>query len=167
MSNICSTKTCNRIAVADRKMCQHCRDRLNRLAAYRRANGLCHSCPRPAVVGYGRCETCRAYSHHYNRTRRPQLKTYHKYRDIVFSHYGYRCVCCGEENPLFLTIDHINGRTKEEAGKGQDYRHLGGMILRGEARRDLQTLCFNCNCGRQRNAGVCPHTNEKQWPTAV
>lgn len=26
---------------------------------------------------------------------------------------------------------------------------------------ELQLLCFNCNCGRQRNGGVCPHVDGK------
>lgn len=32
------------------------------------------------------------------------------------------------------------------------------MILAGKADLDrYQLLCFNCNCGRHRNGGVCPH----------
>ena len=27
----------------------------------------------------------------------------------VFDHYGNKCVCCGESQHEFLTIDHING----------------------------------------------------------
>jgi len=31
-----------------------------------------------------------------------------KRRKVVIETYGGRCVCCGESEPLFLSIDHIN-----------------------------------------------------------
>ena len=30
------------------------------------------------------------------------------YKEKVFDHYGWVCACCGEAEPLFLTIDHVN-----------------------------------------------------------
>ena len=81
-------------------------------------------------------------------------------REEVFQHYGNKCVCCGEKNPLFLTLDHINN------DGGEQKRKLGsqgkGVNFYGWARKvgypeDLQLLCFNCNCGKGRNKGICPH----------
>jgi hypothetical protein len=76
--------------------------------------------------------------------------------------YGGRCACpgCDETDPMFLTLDHVDGRPPEHAN-----RRLGSMTghkLYMWARRNgwpktLQLLCFNCNCGRARNGGVCPH----------
>lgn len=79
----------------------------------------------------------------------------------VMKAYGGNCVCCGESNIAFLSIDHANGG---------GYRHrksiakLGGGAFYDYLRRNnypndppLQVMCFNCNQGRQGNGGVCPH----------
>ena len=73
----------------------------------------------------------------------------------VFSAYGKSCVCCGENNMPFLTIDHING----EGGKHR--KSVNGRIYYWLKKNNFppgfQTLCYNCNCGRRINGGVCPH----------
>jgi hypothetical protein len=77
-------------------------------------------------------------------------------RDAAYAHYGGECQCCGEGNYLFLTLDHVNndGKAHRDRYKGQPmYR-----IARREGYPDtFQLLCFNCNCGRARNGGLCPH----------
>ena len=30
----------------------------------------------------------------------------------------------------------------------------------------LQILCFNCNCGRNRNGGICPHMEAAKIPAS-
>ena len=71
--------------------------------------------------------------------------------------YGGSCVCCGETTEQFLTIDHIDGCTKEQRkreGLGTSfYLHL----KKNGWPDGYQTLCFNCNMGRQINGGICPH----------
>lgn len=84
----------------------------------------------------------------------------------AFRHYGRRrkiaCVCCGESNPLVLTLDHkkgggcahrrrISGNRKYPCGK-QFYLWL----KQRHWPRGFQTMCYNCNCGRWRNGGICP-----------
>lgn len=69
-------------------------------------------------------------------------------RTKVLSHYGGnppKCACCGESEPSFLTLDHINGDGKEHRSKvGSGHRiyylaeKLGWPI-------GLQILCWNCN----------------------
>lgn len=89
-------------------------------------------------------------------TRRREL--YGLLKAEVHSHYGGRCACCGETEPGFLTIDHVNGdgsaHRKLVGGAGEatlrDIQHRGYPS-------DFQVLCFNCNCGRQFNGGTCPH----------
>ena len=84
--------------------------------------------------------------------------TYRYLREQAFDVYGDGCcACCGERNIGFLTIDHV-----ENVGGGR--RRVGGIQLyrsfrqRGWPMRDeLRVLCWNCNCGRQHNGGVCPH----------
>jgi hypothetical protein len=82
-------------------------------------------------------------------------------RERGIAAYGGKCSCCGEKNKGFLTIDHING-------PGNDRQPSNGRRIKGlkmweklQARNwpkdNYQLLCFNCNCGKQANNGICPH----------
>lgn len=81
-------------------------------------------------------------------------------RQQVFAAYGgFKCACCGETEPLFLTIDHINNDGHEQRRNG-DYR--GGTAFYQWLKKNhfpagYQVLCMNCNLGKHRNGGVCPH----------
>jgi hypothetical protein len=80
-----------------------------------------------------------------------------KVRSETIAAYGGGCSCCGEAEPLFLTVDHINNN-----GGGRD-RTKGGIAFWMELRRlgfpkdEYRILCWNCNSGRQLNKGICPH----------
>lgn len=79
-----------------------------------------------------------------------------KYRDIVVSMYGGECAACGETEPLFLTMDHINNDGWQL--RKSNYRE-GGIalyldVMRHGKRDDLEVLCYNCNFGKNRNGGV-------------
>ncbi len=79
---------------------------------------------------------------------------YRESKRAVLDHYGNTCACCGESNEKFLTLDHINGGGYEER------RHNGDLwvcLVRRNFPDGYQILCYNCNCGRQQNGGVCPH----------
>lgn len=125
-----------------------------------RAAGLCGGCgSRPPVEGKAQCEVCRNRRNHYGwKTRKDRGRRYReKLRSDVFDHYGWACACCGESGPLFLTIDHINGGGAEHR---RTFGNGSGVYawLRREGFPDgYQTLCINCNLGRSRNGGVCPH----------
>lgn len=91
-----------------------------------------------------------------------------KLREEVFSHYGGKCVCCGEPTNAFLTIDHSNNdgnkHRKEIVGRslkqtsGSGYKFYGWLKKNNYPEKyKLQLLCFNCNCGRNLNGGICPH----------
>ena len=81
---------------------------------------------------------------------------------IVLDVYGNsRCVCCGEKEVAFLTIDHINndGRQhRQQVGAGS---RLYRWLIANNFPDGYQVLCFNCNCGRQVNGGICPHEQER------
>ncbi len=85
--------------------------------------------------------------------------------------YGGKCVCCGESAPLFLTIDHKNG----DGAKERKEKNLKGGVhfyekLRawGYPQEHYQLLCYNCNCARQINRGVCPHQEAGElWVSPV
>ena len=79
----------------------------------------------------------------------------------VMDHYGGKCACCGEDNIVFLSIDHINGggdKHRREIGSGGS--RLYRWIITNNYPDDLQVLCFNCNQGRAVNGGICPHQQE-------
>lgn len=80
-----------------------------------------------------------------------------KWRQEMINAYGGKCDCCGETEPKFLTIDHING------GGKKDREQNGNTILKlkrlGWPQDGYRLLCFNCNCSRG-FYGECPHKNK-------
>jgi hypothetical protein len=78
----------------------------------------------------------------------------------VLIHYGGdppKCACCGESNINFLTIDHINGggtKHTQQVGPGDT---LIRWIVKNDYPNMFQILCYNCNCGRAKHNGICPH----------
>lgn len=77
-------------------------------------------------------------------------------RILVLKHYGAFCKCCGEEEKLFLEVDHINndGAEHRKMIKGMD---ICVWLVNNNYPDDFQILCANCNHGKYRNAGICPH----------
>jgi hypothetical protein len=94
-----------------------------------------------------------------NAARKYKRRKQAENKAAIYAHYGDKCICCGEDNPLFLTVDHVNSDGHEERKKGlytsgsQFYAH----IVKQGFPDIYQLLCFNCNLGRARNNGVCPH----------
>jgi hypothetical protein len=83
-----------------------------------------------------------------------------KIRKAVLVKYGGACTCCGESQPEFLSVDHVNG------GGSQERRLLKstGIMLklyRSDVLPEYRLLCFNCNCSRG-FSGYCPHTLEEK-----
>ena len=89
----------------------------------------------------------------------------------VLTHYSNgtpKCACCGETEFLFLTIDHINNggaeQRKEIYKQKKNYGRYGAgkrfysWLKQHNYPEGYQVLCYNCNCGKQRNKGICcPH----------
>ena len=77
-----------------------------------------------------------------------------KLRDAVFAHYGLRCECCGESEPAFLSIDHVNG------GGRRHVLSIGNTLyfwlVKNHFPPGFRTLCMNCNFAK-RITGICPH----------
>jgi hypothetical protein len=86
--------------------------------------------------------------------------------EVIMAYGGYNCACCGETEPLFLSIDHVfnDGAkhrreiavTSKGNGKGASSRTLQWLKQNGFP-AGFQVLCMNCNMGKQRNGGICPH----------
>ena len=91
-------------------------------------------------------------------------KCYPKYlRNKITKRLGIVCKCCGENEPLFLQIDHINGGGRRERKKFIDSaKYYEYLLTRPNLKKKYQLLCANCNAGRYYNGGahkngVCPH----------
>jgi len=98
-----------------------------------------------------------------------QTKRRAKFKAQVYEAYGgYVCACCGETEPLFLSIDHVNndGYEMRKAGIHNTavmYEHL----VKAGFPPGYQVLCMNCNFGKARNNGVCPHQTAKESSTVI
>lgn len=68
------------------------------------------------------------------------------------------CKCCGVNNLVFLTIDHINGGGNQHR-KSIPGRNLTQWLRQNKYPEGYQVLCFNCNFAKSR--GVCPHAEER------
>lgn len=87
-----------------------------------------------------------------------QRARYRALRLEVVAAYGGKCACCGEEEITFLELDHVDSDGKahrREIGRGS-HRTYKWAKDHGFP-PSFQLLCANCNQGRQRNGGVCPH----------
>ena len=81
-------------------------------------------------------------------------------KDEVYAAYGgYECKCCGVTEATFLSIDHMNNdgakQRKELHGKTPGYLYT--YLRRNKFPAGYQVLCMNCQVGKHRNGGVCPH----------
>ena len=130
-----------------------------------------------------RCRTCtkEAKKEHYSRTRPQQRERQLRYqqenRERLYAYnakwqrernaalraelleaYGKKCNCCGERERIFLDLDHINNDGAEhrrELGNGTQV--MLALKAQGWPKDRYQLLCCNCNQGKARNGGICPH----------
>jgi uncharacterized protein YeaC (DUF1315 family) len=80
-------------------------------------------------------------------------------RKTFFEMYGKRCACCGTEKSVYLTLDHVqNDGYKTKKSRGDVNYRCATKKYRPDV---YQVLCFNCNCGKHRNGGTCPHQKLK------
>lgn len=124
----------------------------------------------------GRCKACwteyrrlrYVETDHGANQRLRQKKKYDFYKQTVFDYYGWRCACCGEDIPQFLSIDHIDNdgyQHRKEIGCGGVT--LYRWLCTNNFPSNFQTLCHNCNLGKARNKGICPHKeNTMQFETS-
>jgi len=102
---------------------------------------------------------------HPEKVREKQFRVRKRAKYEAFVAYGGpACMCCGEAEFEFLTIEHTRGdgaahrKTLASGGRG-----IGSWFytwLRQHEYPDdlgLEVLCSNCQRGRAYNCGVCPH----------
>lgn len=135
------------------KTCSRCRERDSNNRKIRKEKGLC-DCGNPLEGGQKACSTCRAKRQRTQNRRRKRL------RERVLEAYGGKCACpnCPEVNPAFLTVDHIYNdgaeHRKQWNGSNKIYQWL---VTNNFPKTGFRLLCYNCNCGRAANGGICPH----------
>lgn len=103
-----------------------------------------------------------------NKAKRKEYQAQHKKKlsKKVFDQYGNKCACCGEDNPLFLEFDHVFNdgkleRTKRTKTGRMKYDKRAALAKSLVTPKRYQILCSNCNRGKSRNGGVCPHKDVK------
>ena len=123
-------------------------------------HGLCQRCGLvPARDGLTQCAPCGAEGARKSRAYFREVII--PFREAVLDHYGRRCACCGETQVVFLTVDHVNNDGAEHR-KTVHASAIYRWLLRSGFPPGFQILCFNCNCGKQRNGGTCPHQRQDQ-----
>jgi hypothetical protein len=86
-----------------------------------------------------------------------QRQSDRKLKDAAYAAYGgYRCNCCGETIEAFLSIDHVNNDGAEHR-KTMNRRKIYKWLKENNYPEGFQILCMNCNFGKARNGGICPH----------
>lgn len=83
-------------------------------------------------------------------------KLYHKRRRKIIKYYGDVCICCGEDNYKFLTLDHIDGNGNEHRRKVGSGMGMLRWIIQNDYPPIFQVLCWNCNSAKG-VYGECPH----------
>jgi hypothetical protein len=89
-----------------------------------------------------------------------------KYRATVraemLAAYGRACSCCGEREPMFLELDHIhNDGAAERRRHGNQFVEWVYLRKQGWPKGNHQLLCANCNKGKAKNGGTCPHKKSR------
>lgn len=138
------------------------RQAVAKVRAVNRAAGLC-ACGQPRVKQRKSCEGCLTATR--ERSSKPsayraQKAHRQRLRDAALAAYGDKCACCGVTERAFLTIDHVN---RDGAVHRQSIGNItiNLWLARHGYPDGFQILCWNCNMGRERNDGVCPHEEQR------
>jgi hypothetical protein len=92
----------------------------------------------------------------YGRKWRSQLKL------EMLEAFGGKCQCCGEEQPSFLTLDHIDdgGAVHRASFTSSNNEQIYADAKReGWPKDKYQLLCMNCNFAKE-HANGCPHQRQ-------
>lgn len=182
---VCGTEIHHRTGLKPKT---YCSDRCRIRARGRRTAGapvtnptrFCRQCglsippdmKRSAVYCSTRCRNQAAALRYLDRenhraeARARNLDYRHAAKQRVIAAYGGRCECCGDTDPRVLTIDHIQGGGRRHRSTvGYGLRFYQWLETQGFPMGGYRLLCMNCNCGRERNLGVCPHEGSDGNPS--
>lgn len=153
---------CHKATDGVHKMCQDCRaaSYIHHKArcAKPKPEGTCRAsgCLKVAVTGKARCEGCAKRDARQSASikgRGTSQKRRHRIKAEVMAAYGHTCLCCGETNLAFLSIDHID----RYDGAGPKTGSVLYAWLRAQNfPSGFRVLCINCNFALGK-FGYCPH----------
>lgn len=92
-----------------------------------------------------------------DKRRKNALAHYYRLQDdAIMAYGGYVCVWCGIDEPLVLTLDHVENNG---AAQRRELGFKGGARLYKWLRENgypqgFQVLCMNCNHAKHRNKGT-------------
>ena len=99
-----------------------------------------------------------------NQTRKHVCKTCYGKRDRaklkldMLKAFNFKCSCCGEDHPDFLTLDHV----KNDGAEQRALTNFNEQQIYRQARREgwpkdkYDCLCIKCNFAKG-YFGICPH----------
>lgn len=105
---------------------------------------------------------------YYSKNKKLIAEKAHKYqlklKKEVFENYGgAKCVCCGEKNIEFLSLDHTNGGGNKErkllTGSDRNGGYHFYYFLKNAGfptKEKYRVLCMNCQFGTL-GGRICPH----------
>ena len=84
--------------------------------------------------------------------------------EALMAYGGPVCKCCGENDPVVLTLDHVNndGKRDRETQCGTGSVFYYRLKAKGWPQTpELQVLCWNCNMAKKFNGGAMPLWRDK------
>lgn len=159
---------CGTNKITESPTCEICKEKARRYhkrrVVERKTQGMCTSCGKnKPILTTKTCQQCRdkhteKWINNGERYKSNIKLSNQKLKRYIMDTYGGCCICCGEYDLRFLTIDHINNDGQEHRKQGVG---CGGNIYRWLRNngfpKGFQTLCYNCNIARYHNGGICPH----------
>lgn len=148
---------------------RHREEHLARVAAYRKAHPGCSARwirERRARMKATDPEGLKLHEHlEREKHKVVQAETMRKWRARIraemITNYGGKCVCCGESEPEFLSIDHINGGGRAHIKQLGNSTMLYAELKRlGFPKDKYRLLCMNCNFTFGKR-GYCPHERKR------
>jgi hypothetical protein len=108
---------------------------------------LCNACKK---------ERAREYQKAWEANNQRGKRFRERLRTEVLNAYGNVCACCGEGEPKFLSIDHINNDGAEHRRQLAHNKLYSWLKRQGFPKDRYQLLCMNCNFAKGLY-GKCPH----------
>ena len=135
------------------KTCRVCQKTLPISCFYRRDSGMgrarsdCRECVKQKTKDWN--------SAHPNAS----IDRYDRHKREMIAVYGGRCVCCGEREPDFLSIDHVNNDGAKHRTEKSVRSIVTWLRKHNYPKEGFRILCYNCNLGRAfaNEGGKCPH----------
>jgi hypothetical protein len=115
-------------------------------------------CEKAAAPRRRFCHTCRSRKYRESHDRK-SYQADHRARTKAeaIEAYGGACGCCGETEPVFMSLDHVQGGGKQHRKEifGQKGGNMWAWAKNNGYPDSLRLLCFNCNFAE--HWGGCPH----------